>query len=116
MMEPAATLEQPVKENDVPNVSPYPEARISSPITPQAGCPSCGAQGGATDPNPNGARTISYVYAIGKVEARFPNLAAGNSPRRPAAQKLPGKPTNTPSTPFCPSVRIATWFVNCAGC
>jgi PatG Domain len=76
MMEPAATLEQPAKENDAPNVSTYPEARTSSPITPQAGCPSCGAQGGATDPNPDGARTISYVYAIGKVEARFPNLAA----------------------------------------
>jgi PatG Domain len=77
MMEPAATLKQPVKEYDAPNVSPYPESRTSSPITPQAGCPSCGGQGGATGPNPNGgARTISYVYAIGKVEARFPNLAA----------------------------------------
>jgi PatG Domain len=82
MSELTETIEQsmdqrPLRQPDAPNVSPYPDARISSPITPQAGCPSCGGQGGATDPNPNGgARTISYVYAIGKVEARFPNLAA----------------------------------------
>ena len=81
MSEPTEATEQitdhrPFRENDAPNVSPYPEARASSPVTPQAGCASCGGQGEATGPRPNGAGTISYVYAIGRVEARFPNLAA----------------------------------------
>jgi hypothetical protein len=79
MNEQIETIEQsrPVKENDALPVSPYPADRSSSmSITPQAGCASCGGQGGATGPSPNGAGTMSYVYAIGRVEARFPNLAA----------------------------------------
>jgi hypothetical protein len=81
MSEPTETIDQstdhrPFKENDAPNVSTYPDARSSSPVTPQAGCASCGGQVGATGLSPNGAGTISYVYAIGRVEARFPNLAA----------------------------------------
>jgi hypothetical protein len=35
----------------------------------------CGCEGEA-DMSPDGAGAISYVYAIGRVEARFPNLAA----------------------------------------
>ena len=51
MNEQTETIEQsmdnrPVKENDAPTVSPYPEARTSSPITPQAGCATCGGQEG----------------------------------------------------------------------
>jgi len=81
MNEQTETIEQSmdnrqVKENDAPIVSPYPEARISSSITPQAGCASCGAPGEATGLSLNGAGMTSYVYAIGRIEARFPNLAA----------------------------------------
>jgi hypothetical protein len=76
MNEQTVTKEQSVMENDSPNLSPYPEARTSSPVTPQAGCASCGGQGGGPSASPNDAKAISFVYAIGKVEARFPNLAA----------------------------------------
>lgn len=63
-----------VKKNDAPTVSPSTEApRL---ITPQGGCATCGGAEGATDLSPNGAGVPSYVYAIGRVEARFPNLAA----------------------------------------
>jgi hypothetical protein len=65
-----------VKKNEGPTVSPSPEARGGASITPQSGCPTCGNSGGATDLSPNGSATISYVYAIGGIEARFPNLAA----------------------------------------
>ncbi len=49
----------------------FPPDPGSAAITPQAGCPSCGsaASGGGGDAKP------SYVYAIGRIEARFPNLA-----------------------------------------
>jgi hypothetical protein len=68
---------EPVKENNAPPVSPYPAAHSgSTAITPQTGCATCGAQEGAAGPGPNGMRPISYVYAIGRIEARFPNLAA----------------------------------------
>lgn len=43
-------------------------------IAPQTGCRTCGAAG--ADAQANGATKLSYVYAIGRIEARFPNLAA----------------------------------------
>jgi len=42
----------------------------------QAGCGTCGGSGGTTGPSPNDAVATSYIYAIGRVEARFPNLSA----------------------------------------
>lgn len=48
---------------------------MSAAIAPQPGCPTCGGAWG-TGASPNGAGTPSFVYAIGRVEARFPNLAA----------------------------------------
>lgn len=68
-------MEQPVKVNDALAVAPSPKARTTSTIAPQAGCPTCGGAE-ATGLSPNGTGTVSYVYAIGRVEARFPNLAA----------------------------------------
>lgn len=65
-----------VKNNDAPTIAPYPEPQASRLITPQAGCTTCGNSLEATNPNPNGAGTTSYIYAIGRVEARFPTLAA----------------------------------------
>ena len=82
MSEHTETIEQSmdnrlVQENDAPTASPSQEARTTSTsITPQAGCATCGGSGGIPDLSPNGAGTTSYVYAIGRVEARFPNLAA----------------------------------------
>ena len=42
----------------------------------------------------------SYVYAIGRVEARFPNLSPRkrNSPRRPDGRTPPERPISRPST------------------
>src|ERR1700693_4311778 len=50
------------------------ERRIRGAISPQAGaasCPTCGAAAG-----PNGADT-SYIYALGRIEARFPTAGVG---------------------------------------
>ena len=76
MNEPTEKMEQPVQENDALPASPYAEARTSSPITQQAGCPNCGGQGAPMDMSLNAAGVPAYVYTIGRVEARFPNLAA----------------------------------------
>lgn len=65
-----------MRENDAPTASPYPEDGANRLITPQAGCGTCGNTAGTTDTSSNGGRMPSYVYAIGRVEARFPNLAA----------------------------------------
>jgi len=70
------TMDQRVKVNDGRAVVPYPEARTGTSVAPQAGCATCGGAGGATELSPNGVGMTSYVYAIGRVEARFPNLAA----------------------------------------
>jgi hypothetical protein len=68
-------MDQPIKVNDVRDGAPYSEARSNMAISPQGGggsC-SCGAAGGMS---PNDTGVVSYVYAIGRVEARFPNLSA----------------------------------------
>lgn len=81
MSEQNETIEQSmdnrqVKKDDAPTVSPHPEGRASMLITPQAGCPTCSGSGGTAGLRPKGAGMISYVYTIGRVEARFPNLSA----------------------------------------
>ena len=51
------------------------EIRTDSRLVPQAGEADCGC-GPVPDPERKSATPASYVYAIGRVEARFPNLAA----------------------------------------
>jgi hypothetical protein len=67
------SMEQPIRVNDeraaVPNLT-------STNISPQAGCSTCGGAGGSAATSPNNDSKPSYVYAIGRIEARFPNLAA----------------------------------------
>lgn len=67
------SMEQPIRVSDeratVPNLT-------STTIYPQAGCTTCGGTGGSAATSPNGDSKPSYVYAIGRIEARFPNLAA----------------------------------------
>jgi PatG C-terminal len=47
-----------------------------SSIIPQEGCAACGGQDDGSDPGSTDAPTASsYVYAIGRIEARFPSLA-----------------------------------------
>ena len=81
MKEQTETIEQsmdhkPAQENDGGTLSSYPEGRTGARISPQAGCGTCGDAGGPAGSSSNGAAVPSYVYAIGRVEARFPNLAA----------------------------------------
>jgi len=79
MSEQTETTEQPgpVTQNEARPASPARADHTTSvSITPQAGCATCGTQGGIVGPNPSGTAPVSYVYAIGRVEARFPNLAA----------------------------------------
>jgi hypothetical protein len=63
-------------ESDTPSVLPYQDVRTGLSITPQAGCASCGSSAGTMDSSARSAGAVSYVYSIGKIEARFPNLAA----------------------------------------
>ena len=77
MNEPTGTIEPSMDHTPVKgNVVPYPDDRSRTLISPQAGCATCGGAGAATGSNSNGTGMPSYVYAIGRVEARFPNLAA----------------------------------------
>jgi hypothetical protein len=61
----------PITTNDVQPSAPAPEPRKVAVIAQQVGCPTCGAIGSDS----SGSGTPSFVYAIGRVEARFPNLA-----------------------------------------
>jgi hypothetical protein len=83
MSEQTETMEQPMEQpiaqllstSEGGTIKLYPEVRKGTSISPQAdggGC-GCGAAGGM---GTNGAGMASFVYAIGRVEARFPNLAA----------------------------------------
>lgn len=80
MNEQTETMEQPVNQpvavNDVPASAQSHNARASTSIAPQAGCATCGGTRGAVESSPNGSGMPTYVYAIGRVEARFPNLSA----------------------------------------
>jgi hypothetical protein len=64
-----------IEANDIPASARRPEVRADSVIAAQTGDAACGC-GPAPGSSPNGGATFSYVYAIGRVEARFPNLAA----------------------------------------
>ena len=84
------------------------EIRADSRLAPQAGEADCGC-GTTPDPDRKNAPPVSYVYAIGRVEARFPNLAAEKEFAQAGGERiLPGKPTSRPSTRFCQDARTAT--------
>ncbi len=61
----------PVQTNDVP--AAVRSSGVHS-VAPHALGGTCACDGGAGE-SPNGIETASYVYAIGRVEARFPSLA-----------------------------------------
>jgi hypothetical protein len=44
-------------------------------ITPQTACTNCGGSGVGGDASPGAGGRAAFVYAIGRIEARFPNLA-----------------------------------------
>ena len=65
----------PVQVNDVPVSVPSRQVYSGATIAPQGGGPTCGCEGGP-GLNPNGTAVTSYVYALGRIEARFPTLSA----------------------------------------
>src|SRR5688572_21621078 len=67
-------MDQSTGANELMATSPRFEATAGS-IRPQSGGGTCGC-GEAARVSADDTSTVSYVYAIGKVEARFPNLAA----------------------------------------
>jgi hypothetical protein len=70
-------IQQPAGANDVRAAAVLlAETQTSTSITPQAGCATCGAAAGTAGSSPNVGGKPSYVYAIGRIEQRFPNLAA----------------------------------------
>ena len=79
MQEHDETMEQsagpPVQANDLPVTGPSRQVPRKTTITPQGAGTTCGC-GGTPGENSNDTSLVSYVYAIGRVEARFPNLAA----------------------------------------
>jgi len=63
------TKEQPASpetRHDATVITPSQGEMVEAPPTQEMPCPTCAG----------GAVAVSYVYAIGRVEARFPNLAA----------------------------------------
>jgi hypothetical protein len=68
-------MEQTAQTTGLRPAAPAPAKLSGAAIAPQAGCATCGGTG-AADASPNGTRPPSYVYAIGRIEARFPTLAA----------------------------------------
>jgi PatG Domain len=80
MNEQTDTINEPmehshIKIDDTPNLSSISEIP-NSLITPQAGCGTCGGSGEPATLNSKTTSMPMYVYGIGRVEARFPNLAA----------------------------------------
>jgi len=66
---------RPTEPTHLPGGAYAPEGGRGAPIAPQSEGGTCTC-GGTAGPSPNGTGVVSYVYAIGRIEARFPNLAA----------------------------------------
>jgi hypothetical protein len=61
--------------NDIPATTARGETHAKTIVAQQGDGETCGC-GAPTDSGTNGGAAASFVYAIGRVEARFPNLAA----------------------------------------
>src|SRR5687768_14531106 len=70
------SLDQPVKVDDIQASVPYSRGRSNTAVLPQEGMGGCSSCGGNSGTGFDDSGTISYVYAIGRVEVRFPSLAA----------------------------------------
>jgi hypothetical protein len=69
---------RPIDANAAPAIVSFPSGYTEMTVSPQAGEGTCASCGGATNANPNGVETAtpSYVFAMGRIEARFPSLGA----------------------------------------
>ncbi len=66
--------EQPMSVIPTPATVPSPSSRLGTAISPQAGAGTCATCGSPLGSNPDGGMTYPYVYALGRVEPRFPSL------------------------------------------
>ena len=103
------TTTQPGVVSDAQAISPpdntNPRTAAQAPVSP-ATCASCGAEANS---NGNGTTIASYVFAIGRVEMRFPTLAVERNLPRPPGGRIPRDlPIEQPPTRFCRDARIAT--------
>jgi len=77
-MEQNEVKEQPVNQAGDVNASPAivsaPASRTGMALSPQAGGGTCATCGGALESYSNGTGMTSYIYALGRVEPRFPSL------------------------------------------
>jgi len=71
--EPSAN--QPSGATDAPAIRPSAENQPVTPLPPQAGLGTCATCGGRGIPDGGEIATYAYVYALGRVEPRFPRLA-----------------------------------------
>ena len=70
------TAHAPVNQHDAASVVPSGGAASSALTAPSGKCETCGGIRRSHGVGPNGPGLPSYVYAIGRIEARFPNLSA----------------------------------------
>jgi PatG Domain len=57
--------------------------------------------------------TSAYVYALGRIEPRFPRLSVEKEYAQAAGRaETAGLPTDKLFKPFCPSQRIVIWRVS----
>ena len=108
------TIDHLVNENTVRPIVASAEAHPSGSLAPQTGGCGCGRTAGTA---PDGTWTASHVYAIGRIGARFPNLAIEKEFAQATGRiDSAGKPITRPSTPFCRSASTVIWCGNFAGC
>ena len=99
-------------------LAPSPLDQTGNSVSLQTGgpCRTCSSAAGAAADDA-GATAARHVYALGRIEARFPSLAAErNSPRRAGGPTPPARPIKRLSTRCCPSGTTATWSASCVGC
>jgi len=66
---------QPGAVNEAPTIAPPDNGNTRTALHPSVSPATCASCGAAADSNSNGMTAPSYVFAIGRVEMRFPTLA-----------------------------------------
>jgi hypothetical protein len=64
-------MDPPAPANSPPTAVAFSETRARA-VTPEGDGATCGCE---VAPGPSGGTAVSYIYAIGRIDARFPTLA-----------------------------------------
>ena len=119
-MEPIDLIDLPAEQpvvTETPPVAPSALIRTGASLSPQVGmpCATCGTPAGLTAAP--WLASSPYIYALGRIEARFPNPSAEKEFAQAGGRTdTAGKPIKKPSTLFCPNGQITTWCANYVGC